>query len=321
MMLLERLQPSIRLDNLRSTGARFDRSEYLTLHLDALVRIPKSLRIILVRAIQVILISCAFIFAISVYANKIEPNWIEVTNIDVKLPQLDREFFGYRIVQISDLHAGDGSNRAQLERVIAIANEQKPDLVVLTGDHVSRKPRQHVELLNLLSKLQPRDRTIAILGNHDVYNDPEPIRQALKQAGVILLENNFDTIERNRATLHIAGVGDVFAGLDRIDEIMAKLPSTGAAIILAHEPDFADTSAATGRFGLQLSGHSHGGQVRVPFYRGFRPTLARKYTMGRYQVGNMVQYTNRGIGTIKIRARFNCRPEISVFNLVSSSQS
>ncbi len=284
------------------------------------MRIPKLLRLILIRAIQVILISCAFIFTISVYSNKIEPYWIEVTHIDINLPKLDREFFGYRIVQISDLHAGDGNDRAHLEKVIAIVNEQKPDLVVLTGDQVSRKPRQHVELLDSLSKLQPRDRTIAILGNHDVYNDPEPIRQALKQAGVILLENNFDTIQRQNATLHIAGVGDVFTKLDRLDEIMARLPSTGAAIILAHEPDFADTTAATGRFGLQLSGHSHGGQVRIPFYKGgYKPNLARKYTSGRYQVGNMVQYTNRGIGTIKIYARFNCRPEISVFNLVGST--
>jgi uncharacterized protein len=181
------------------------------------VRIPKLLRLILVRAIQVILISCAFIFTISVYSNKIEPYWIEVTHININLPKLDREFFGYRIVQISDLHAGDGNDRAHLERVIAIVNEQKPDLVVLTGDQVSRKPRQHVDLLSSLSKLQPRDRTIAILGNHDVYNDPEPIRQALKQAGVILLENNFNTIQRQNATLHIAGVGDVFTKLDRLD--------------------------------------------------------------------------------------------------------
>jgi uncharacterized protein len=111
-------------------------------------------------------------------------------------------------------------------------------------------------------------------------------------------------------------VGDVFEEEDDLDLVLTQLPPTGAAIMLAHEPDFADETAATGRFGLQLSGHSHGGQIRIPFInRGFRPKLARKYPIGRYQIGNMTQYTNRGIGTVKVYARFNCRPEISVFTL------
>jgi uncharacterized protein len=255
----------------------------------------------------------------SIYVHKIEPNWLEVTQIDLNLPKLDRAFNGYRIVQITDLHAGDGIDRAQLERVVDAVNAQNPDLVVITGDHVSRLPRQHVELLDTLAKLHPRDRTISILGNHDVYNDPTPIRTAIQQAGITLLENTIYTVKRDAAELHIAGVGDVFAKQDRLDRVLAQLPSTGAAIMLAHEPDFADETAATGRFGLQLSGHSHGGQIRIPFYGGYVPTLAEKYPLGRYQVGKMIHYTNRGIGMIKIYARFNCRPEISVFNLVASS--
>jgi uncharacterized protein len=282
------------------------------------VRIPKLLKLLLLRAIQVLLMGCALIFLVSVYSHKIEPIWFEINQIDVTLPKLDRAFNGYRIVQISDLHAGDGIDRAQLEKVVAAVNAQNPDLVVITGDHVSRKPRQHIELLDTLAQLHPRDRTISVLGNHDVYNDPEPIRQAIQQAGVTLLENTVYTIERGGATLHIAGVGDVFAEQARLAEVLAQLPATGAAIMLAHEPDFADETAATGRFGLQLSGHSHGGQIRLPFYGGYVPEFARNYPIGRYQVEQMVQYTNKGIGTIKIYARFNCRPEISVFNLVAS---
>ena len=269
----------------------------------------------LAKFLQVLAIGCALIFAGSIYIHKIEPNWFEVSQIDISLPHLDRAFAGYRIVQISDLHAGDKIDRAQLEKVVAAVNEQKPDLVVITGDHVSRKPRQHVELLDILAKLQPRDRTVAVLGNHDVYNDAEPIRKALQAAKVTLLENTIFTLKRGDATLHIAGVGDVFAKEARLDRVLARLPVTGAAIMLAHEPDFADETAATGRFGLQLSGHSHGGQIRIPFYDGYLPELAQKYPIGRYQVGEMIQYTNRGIGTIKLYARFNCRPEISVFTL------
>jgi uncharacterized protein len=253
----------------------------------------------------------------SIYVHKVEPNWLEITQIDVKLPKLDRAFNGYRIVQITDLHAGDGIDRSQLEKVVAAVNAQSPDLVVITGDHISRIPKQHLEMLDTLAQLHPRDLTISVLGNHDVYNDPAPVRAAIQKAGITLLENTIYTLKRDRATLHIAGVGDVFAHEDRLDRVLAQLPPTGAAIMLAHEPDFADKTAATGRFGLQLSGHSHGGQFRIPFYNGYLPELARKYPLGRYQVGDTIQYTNRGIGMIKLYARFNCRPEISVFNLVA----
>jgi uncharacterized protein len=289
------------------------------------VRLPKF-RLLLVRAIKVLLTICILVFLGSIYVHKIEPNWLEVTQNEIALPKLDRAFNGYRIVQITDLHAGDGIDRGHLEKVVETVNDQNPDLIVITGDHVSRKPRQHIELLDTLAKLHPRDRTISVLGNHDVFNDPAPIRTAIQQAGITLLENSVYTVKRDsvnaalpgRATLHIAGVGDVFAEQARLDRVMAQLPFTGAAIMLAHEPDFADETAATGRFGLQLSGHSHGGQIRFPFYGGYLPNYARKYPIGRYQVGSLTQYTNRGIGMIKIYARFNCRPEISVFNLVAS---
>ncbi|AFY94966.1 metallophosphoesterase [Chamaesiphon minutus] len=280
---------------------------------------PKfKFKFLVVRAIKVLLVGCMLVFSVSVYAHKIEPNWLEITETQIELPQLDRAFNGYRIVQISDLHAGDGIDRAQLEKVVTLVNEQNPDLVVITGDLVSRLPRQHVDLLDTLTKLRPRDITLSVLGNHDVFNDAKPVRQAIAKAGVTLLENTIHTIHRQQATLHIAGVGDVFFKQDDLDRVLKQLPATGAAIMLAHEPDFADEVAATRRFGLQLSGHSHGGQIRLPFYDGYVPDLARKYPIGRYQVGDMTQYTNRGIGTIKVYSRFNCRPEISVFSLVAS---
>jgi uncharacterized protein len=281
------------------------------------VRIPK-LKFLVVRAIKVLLVGCVLVFSVSIYAHKIEPNWLDVTTTEIKLPNLERAFDGYRIVQITDLHAGDGIDRAQLEKVVELVNAQNPDLVVITGDLVSRLPRQHVNLLDTLTKLHPRDVTLSVLGNHDVFNDATPVRKAIAKAGITLLENTVYTLHRDRSTLHIAGVGDVFFKLDDLDRVLTQLPTTGAAIMLAHEPDFADEAAATGRFGLQLSGHSHGGQIRIPFYGGYVPDFARKYPRGRYQVGNMIQYTSRGIGMIKIYARFNCRPEISVFNLVAS---
>jgi uncharacterized protein len=275
------------------------------------VRLPKFRWL---RVIKALLFGCILLFLGSIYAYKIEPFWFEVKQINITLPHLDREFVGYRIVQLADLHAGAGIDRAQLDKIIDATNAQQPDLVVLTGDQVTRSPRQHLELLTSLSRLHPRDRTLAIFGNHEAFDDLAPIRAALQIPGITLLENTVYTLQRGGASLHIAGVGDVWAKQARLDRVLAQLPPNGAAIILAHEPDFADRTAASGRFGLQLSGHSHGGQIRLPFLTYF-PDYAVKYPIGRYQVGEMIQYTSRGLGMGKLYARFNCRPEISVFTL------
>jgi uncharacterized protein len=281
------------------------------------VRFSPKLR--LPKAIQVLLASCVLLFLTSIYAHKIEPNWLEVKQISITLPHLDRAFAGYRIVQLTDLHVGDGIDRAQLAKVVDTVNALHPDLIVLTGDFVTRKPERHAALLSsTLSSLHARDQILAVLGNHDVFDGNSPsVTETILNSGVALLENTVHTLHRNGATLHIAGVGDVWYGAAKLDRVLTQLPPTGAAIMLAHEPDFADETAATGRFGLQLSGHSHGGQVRLPFIHKY-PPYGRKYPIGKYQVGEMIQYTSRGVGSPGIHARFNCRPEISVFNLVVS---
>jgi predicted MPP superfamily phosphohydrolase len=118
--------------------------------------------------------------------------------------------------------------------------------------------------------------------------------------------------------LHVAGIDDIMEGGSRLDLVLRDLPDSGAAILLAHEPDFADVSAATGRFDLQLSGHSHGGQVRVPLLmRLALPPFSQRYTSGLYRVDGMLQYTNRGLGFVDMRLRFLCRPEITVLTLRS----
>lgn len=93
-------------------------------------------------------------------------------------------------------------------------------MVAIAGDIVSRLPRQHVELLDTLAKLHPRDRTLSVMGNHDMYNDPTPIRTAIAQAGITLLENTIYTVQRDRARLHIAGVDDVFAQQAKLDNLL-----------------------------------------------------------------------------------------------------
>ncbi len=243
----------------------------------------------------------------------------EIVFQDVVMSGLAPAFDGYRLAQISDLHVGHWLNTDRLHGVVGLINELRPDLVAMTGDFVSYALEPYAaEMVVAMAGLQARDGVVAVLGNHDHWFDPAGVRAVLQQSGITELENDVVTLRRGQDTLHIAGVGDITVGADRLELLLSKLPEDGPAILLAHEPDFADSSGATGRFGLQLSGHSHGGQIVLPrFGPVVRGREFRKYPIGRYQVGEMVQYTNRGIGTHVLRLRVNCDPEITLFTLRS----
>ncbi len=243
-----------------------------------------------------------------------------ITRLTLRLPNLHANFNGFRLVQISDIHLDGWMNRKRLEDIIQRINEQQPDLVAITGDFISHPTGQHEsDLAAALSQVKARFGAVAVLGNHDHWTDPKMVRRALKAGSIRDLSNRFITLERDGAQLHIAGVDDIVERLDRLDLVLESLPETGSAILLAHEPDYADTSAASGRFDLQLSGHSHGGQVVLPIIGApILPPLGRLYPSGLYQVGGMYQYTNRGLGMTGLHLRLNCNPEVTVFTLEAS---
>ena len=244
----------------------------------------------------------------------------EVVPMAVKIPDLDPVFNDYRIVHLSDIHLGQWISAKRIEGVVNLVNKQKPDLVAITGDSVSYVVNDSIlDMLRYLKNLKPNDATVAVMGNHDHWVGPEEIRQVMDESKIIELENDVYTIKRGEAQLNIAGVDSVTLDKDDLGAVLRKLPKSGPAILLAHEPDFADVSAATGRFSLQLSGHSHGGQMVIPgFGTPFRGSEFRKYPLGKYNVNNMVQYTNRGLGTNVFWIRINCPPEITVINLKRS---
>lgn len=252
------------------------------------------------------------------YARDIEPEWVEVVPLGLRLPRLDAAFHGYRVAQISDIHMGSGMTGERLLQIAELVNAQEPDLIAITGDFVTHGAVRRVEqaLSVGLQAFYAPDGVIAVLGNHDHFTNASDVRAILRRSGINELANGVYTLERSNVRLHFAGVDDYWEHQDRLDKVMAQLPDDGAAVLLAHEPDFADISAATGRFDLQISGHSHGGQVRLPLIGApVLPRLGQRYPMGQYQVGTMIQYTNRGVGTIYPPVRFNCRPEITVFTL------
>lgn len=255
------------------------------------------------------------------YARFVELGSVEVVYRRLVLSRLVPEFHGYRLVHISDIHMDEWMSPERLTRIVELVNAERPDAIAITGDFVSHSPRHFARALTrVLSTLRAEDAVVAVLGNHDHWTDAACVRQVLREAGVVELNNTVHTLRRGGAMLHLAGVDCWWEHHARLDKVLAALPPEGAAVLLAHEPDFADLSAPTGRFDLQLSGHSHGGQVRLPL-RGLLalPKHSRKYPVGEYRVGSMVQYTNRGLGTAHPhpRVRLNCRPEITVFTLLS----
>jgi predicted MPP superfamily phosphohydrolase len=260
------------------------------------------------------------------YSRAFYPNgshdWVELQHLNLDLPRLPSSFDGYRIVQISDLHIGTWLTAEKLAEAVEMVNRQEPDLIAITGDFVSYHPQEYLDgITSTLKKLSAKDAILAILGNHDHWTDAGMIHEHLADAGIDVLSNRIYSIHRGSSKLHIAGLDDHYVRKDRLDAILNQLPAGECSILLVHEPDFIEISAATGAFDVQMSGHSHGGQIVLPFIGPlYLPRFARKYPSGLYRVKNTYLYTNRGLGTAEIQVRLNCPPEITVFNLHAMQQ-
>ncbi len=157
---------------------------------------------------------------------------------------------------------------------------------------------------------------VSILGNHDHWNGPEIVAHALDRHGLNVLRNQSLPLERGGQRIWIVGLDDVIAHANDLDKALEGIPSAETKIVAVHEPDFAD-EAAKYPVDLQLSGHSHGGQVRIPFLGApILPHLGRKYPVGLNRVRDLQVYTNRGIGVISPPVRLNCPPEVTLITLV-----
>ena len=248
-----------------------------------------------------------------------EPEWLEITHHDVRLPGLPRAFDGFRIAQISDIHLEGGSMSDDLPAICQLTTAQNADAIVVTGDYVTTPP--DADLNALVRGLQPLAAPAGvwgIMGNHDYWSGPSAriVGEALQQTPVRVLLNQVHVWQKNGARLHLAGFDDFWAGERDFEGMAARVPPGEAAIALGHEPDFAIEVAATRKFGLMLSGHSHGGQIALPFgVPVYVPQYAHKFPRGWYQVDGMRLYTNRGLGTVGLPMRLCARPEISVFTL------
>jgi len=256
------------------------------------------------------------------YATQLEPRWTQWRAQTIALDRLPRAFDGYRIILLADLHLAEGKllDRAALQRVIRRINRMQPDMVLIGGDLVSRVDAESLAGIRDLGQLRAHDGVFGVPGNHDYWTSFEQVQQAVESANVRMLVNESHTVRRGGASLVIAGVDDIWEGVPNLDKALRGVPSDAAVVLMAHESNYADIAAHDRRVGLQVSGHSHGGQIRIPWAGPLvLPDMAWHYPMGLYEIKRpdhrLWVYTNRGIGLAEMPVRFFCRPEVTIFTL------
>lgn len=253
------------------------------------------------------------------YGVQLAAKWLTVERVEIPLKNLKPALEGLKIVQLSDLHLYPYTQLDLIQQAIQTTNALNPDVVVLTGDYVLSTAEAIFDLAPTLSSLNARYGVFSILGNHDLWTNADVIRAGFAANGLPVLHNEGIDLDIGGELLYLAGVDDGWSGQPDLKTALNKHRGEIPVILLAHEPDLADQFAGDGRVSLQLSGHSHGGQVRVPGLGALvLPHLGQKYDQGLNRVNDMWVYTNRGLGVIPPPVRLNCRPEITEITLVGT---
>jgi len=242
----------------------------------------------------------------------------ELTELPVRIPGLPRALDGYVIAQISDIHAGEHVGDRLIAEGLDVVRRARPDLIVVTGDIVDFDASYAPSFARKLADLPSRDGVSAILGNHDYYAGADSVVTALRAAGIDTMVNRGKLLRaQDGGGFALLGVDDRWATRYRragpdLDRALAAVSSHVPRILLSHQPATVDDWA--GRVALQLSGHTHGGQINP----GFRPAeLFLRYVAGLYEVGGTQLYVNRGFGTVGPPSRVGAPPEITRIVLVA----
>lgn len=254
---------------------------------------------------------------------KFNPKNIDLVEIDIELDNLGWNFHNYRILNLCDIHLGQWINPEYLNDLIDYINTLNYDLITLTGDYVSYVIDGYDKALKeSFSKLEGRDGKFGVFGNHDHWMGSDKLNKIFKDSEIVNLNNDVVMLERDGEKVNLAGVDSCTVCADNLDKVLAKLNNSYPTILLAHEPDFAKESSQTGKIDLQISGHSHGGQLIIPKFETtpFRGPNSTKYPVGLYRVNDMIQYTSKGLGTNSFRIRINCKPEITIITLKSKKR-
>lgn len=257
----------------------------------------------------------AVMLVLGVYSIKIRRRWVIRRHLEVFIDALDPAFDGYRITQLSDLHIGGMLPPGLAERWVRMANEEAPDLTVITGDLVTSGVNFHDRIAVLLGGLKARDGVVVSMGNHDYFGEPDALPEKLRDAGLTVLRNASQMIERGGAKLRLAGVDDTWTARADLERTLAG-PKPAPTVLLAHDSNLFDRAAELGA-DFVLSGHTHAGQLAMPFLveRFNLARIAYRYTFGFYFRGRSTLYVHAGMGTTGPPARLGAAPELVTFTL------
>ncbi len=249
------------------------------------------------------------------YASLFEIHDYELTETEIFIRELPASFENFRIVQVSDVHHSSLVSLEEVRRVAALAQGAGGDMVVLTGDYTTARRRYIEPCAEALGMLSAPAGVWAVLGNHDHYTDGELTRRALAGRGIGVLDNAHTEIRRGADTLQLAGIDDWSWGYADWARAVGKLDRTRPALLLSHEPEVFDLPETAG-ISLILSGHTHGGQVSLPFVGAPARFLNEfKYLRGLYERAGTQLYVTRGTGVVGLPIRLGARPEIAVLRL------
>src|SRR5215212_4830796 len=246
------------------------------------------------------------------YTRRFEPAHPTLERVTLRLPTLPPALDGLRIGQITDTHLGLPFTADNLRWAVEQMQREQPDLIALTGD-LAGLHEGIPEIPPLLSGLRAPLGVYAVPGNHDYWEGLADVHAALMLADIPLLMNEHRHLRWNGADFWLAGIDEIWDGSPNMATALEGVPGDAFTMLLAHSPDIADNAADYG-FALQLSGHTHGGHLRLPLIGPFaRPRYGLRYVMGLYQVGAMTLYVSRGLGGLPMRLL--CRPEATILTL------
>jgi len=243
------------------------------------------------------------------------PNRFKVTTPMIRIKGLPRGFDGFTIALLTDIHHGPSADIEYVDRAVRETNRLSPDLVLLGGDYVFHSSEYYPPCVQSLAHLEAPCGVYFLLGNHDHWNGSWALRRSLRKSARELINEGVE-IRRGNERIYLAGVDDLWTGTPRIDHFVRKLDADAVCILGSHNPDYAER-IEDHRIRLVLAGHTHGGQINIPFIGApiLPSQFGQKYRAGLVDNGATQVYVSRGLGTIPPRVRFCCPPELAVITL------
>jgi predicted MPP superfamily phosphohydrolase len=250
------------------------------------------------------------------YGILVRRRWFRVVERDVRVTGLDPRLDGLRVAQLSDLHLGTLTPKSWAMSWVRAANRRAPDLTVVTGDMVTSGTAYHEDIAETLATLRAPMGIFVSMGNHDYFGEGEPLVTLLRKQGVQVLRNEGRILERAGAQLWLTAIDDTWTRRDDLAQAMRGRPEGATTVLLAHDPARFDSAADAGAE-LVLSGHTHGGQIAVPFlYRWLSlASIAHPYNVGFYRRGRSTLFVHPGLGTTGPPMRLGVAPEVTILVL------